>query len=77
VHLRPFDIFRRLADGTPRWVSSSDSLGEAKMKIAELGLTEKSTYAIWEASTNSFVVPFPPTKASLPRTREPMIAPAR
>jgi hypothetical protein len=47
------------------------------MKIAELGLTEKSTYAIWEASTNSFVVPFPPTKASLPRTREPMIAPAR
>jgi hypothetical protein len=53
------------------WVGSCDSVHEAKLKIAGLGLTETGSYAIWDGTTNTFLVPFPPAKATSERCAQP------
>lgn len=54
-----FDIFRQLSDGAPLWIEATATLHEAKQRVIELSSTHPGNYAIYDASEDRFVVPFP------------------
>lgn len=54
-----FDIFKQLPDGAPIWIEATDTLHEAKQRVAELSSAQPGYYAIYDSRADFFVVPFP------------------
>lgn len=52
----PFDIFRQEADGSLRWLQTSDSLQAAKLRIEVLALTAPGEYVIFSQKTGNKTV---------------------
>jgi hypothetical protein len=65
----PYDIFRKLPDGTPMWVCAVRSLEEAKSQLLELKSTTPAEYFVFDSVAKA-VVAIPgetPVSAKKPR----------
>jgi hypothetical protein len=56
-----YDIFKKLEDGSPFWITQVATLAEAKEKLAALVRHAPVEYFIRDATTGKIVFNFPPT----------------
>jgi hypothetical protein len=51
----PYDIFRKLPDGTPIWIEAVASLDMAKARLSNLRDHEPGDYIVYDASHSRFI----------------------
>ena len=50
-----YDIFRKLDDGTPYWLTQAGTLEEATEKLDAFFRDKPAAYFVWDASTGEVV----------------------